>query len=150
MNEDVDALQLEIFDVFSTELSQELGCSPTKTTEQLFYTVTLSHGEIIQLAEDRQTVDEYLGFGTYDGVSIDVCLLSRNSSGPRCDGSRNETQSFEDVTIVVGQNTRRLFPYGAGDSLVSNIDDVSVDVVENTGIPFLTDVYNRLHVREVT
>ena len=140
----VYTLELEIFDVFATKLAQLLACSPTNESDQLLYTITvLETRETIEIAAATDTIDDHFDQGMYE-ASVEVCLLG---SGLSCDES-SETQTYSNVTIVVGPNTKRLFPYGAGDERVSNIDDVTFDVVSSDGIPLWTSTYNTIHVSD--
>ena len=145
----MDTLQLEIFDILSTRLAQLLGCAPTEFSDALLYTITMMNRQPIEISEPTSTVDDYFDQGTYR-ATVKVCVLminnSGNSSSLSCDDVQTENQTYSDVTIVVGPNTKRLFPYGPGDVKVTDIDDETFSVVSSDGIPFLTDTYNTLHV----
>lgn len=142
----MDTLQLEIFDILSTTLAQLLGCAPTESSDELLYTISLSDRQPIKISEPTSTVDDYFGQGTYQ-ATVEVCVLSDSgNSSLSCDDVHTENQTYSNVMVVVGPNTKRLFPYGPGDEKISNIDDETFSVVSSDGIPFLTDTYNTLHV----
>ena len=141
----MDMLQLEVFDVLVTKLTQLLGCSPTESNEQLLYTIDQRNRDPIEIATVTDTVDEYFDLGTHDNVQISVCLLDQANESLACDVFQTEIQEYN-TTILVNMNTKRLFPYGFGDKRFSNIDDSTVGIVSSDGIPFFTATYNRIHV----
>ena len=145
-NDNVNILRLEIFDILSTRLAQLLGCAATDSSDELLYTISLSDRQPIKISEPNSTVDDYFDQGSYQAtITVEVCVLGNDSLS--CDGTmQTENQTYSDVTIVVGPNTKRLFPYGPGDVRVSDIDDETFSIVSSDGIPFLTDTYNILHV----
>ena len=143
-SDNVNTLQFEIFDILSTKLAQLLGCAATDSSDELLYTISLPDGQPIKISLPNSTVDDYFDQGTYQ-ATIEVCILGNNSLS--CDDMmQTENQTYSDVMIVVGPNTKRLFPYGPGDMIVSGIDDETFSIVSSDGIPFLTDTYNILHV----
>ena len=141
----VDALQLEIFDVLATKLAQLLGCSPTDANERLLYIIIRQSGDPIEIAEATNTVEEYFDLGTYNDTTITVCLQGTVNGSLTCDALQTEVEVYN-TSIVVGPNTKRLFPYGSGDVRFTNIDDSTIGVVSSNGIPFFSGTYNRLHV----
>ena len=142
----MDTLQLEIFDILATRLSQLLGCSPGESSDELLYTIALADRQPIKISEATFTADDYFDQGTYQ-ATIEVCVLGSSvNDSLSCDDLQTENQTYSDVTIIVGPNTKRLFPYGSGDVIVTNIDDETFSVVSPKGIPFLTGTYNTLHV----
>lgn len=146
-SDSMDTLQLEVFDILTTKLSQLFGCAPTESTETLLYTITPSIGDPIQTADAANTVDDYFNVGSHSIISIKVCVLSRSENESlSCDEVQPQMQIYNGVTIVVNPNTQRLFPYGPGDVRVSDIDDSTFDVVLSNGIPFLNGTYNTIHV----
>ena len=143
-SDNVNTLRLEIFDILSTTLAQLLGCAATDSSDELLYTISLSDRQLIKTSEPNSTVDDYFDQGTYQ-ATIEVCILGNDSFS--CDDMmQTENQTYSDVMIVVGPNMKRLFPYGPGDEIVSDIDDETFSIVSSDGIPFLTDTYNILHV----
>lgn len=155
----MNTLELEIFDILSTRLAQLLGCAPTESSDVLLYTISLSGRQPIQISEPTSTADDYFDQGTYQ-ATVEVCVLLSDSGNNRslnlypqnsslsCDDMRTEnvTYMYSNVMLVIGPNTKRLFPYGPGDVRITDIDDETFSVVSSNGIPFLTDTYNTLHV----
>ena len=146
-NDNVNTLLLEIFDILSIRLAQLLGCAPTESSDELLYTISLSDRQPIKITEPTSTVDDYFDQGTYR-ATVEVCVLSDSGNNSlSCDDMHTENETYSNVMIVVGPNTKRLFPYGPGDVRISDIDDETFSIVSSDGIPFLTDTYNTLHVR---
>ena len=148
VSDGINTLQLEIFDVFATMLTQLLGCAATESSDELLFTIAqIDSRPIIITSQDTATVDDYLDQGSYQ-ATVEVCLLliQSNDSLSCQDDVETGNRTYSDVTIVVGRNTKRLFPYGAGDTRFSKIDDEIVSIVSSNGIPFFTGTYNTLHV----
>jgi hypothetical protein len=147
-NDNVNTLRLEIFDILATRLAQLLGCAATDSSDLLLYTISLSDGQPIKISLPDSTVDDYFDQGTYPAtITVEVCVLGYSGNDSlSCVDMQTENQTYSNVMIVVGPNTKRLFPYGPGDVRISGIDDETFSIVSSDGIPFLTDTYNILHV----
>lgn len=96
---------------------------------------------------DVDFVAEFFTRGVHADVYVTVCS---QGEGGICD-PEIESVDIGRVTVSVQPNTVRIFPYGvsANDRSFRDVLDGARPIYPPDGVPFFSDYYTSLHVREL-
>lgn len=143
VNYPISEIQTEIFSPIERDLARYECFSPFP----LLYTIHVPtyYPYRFYIIEDSNNwiYADYFDIGNYS-ANISVCLYA----GFRyyCFGSSIDLGS---VRLIVGPNSKRLFPHGEDyylDNRAEDVDDVALAVRVSNSLPFFDNYYNQLYV----